>query len=238
MKKGLKVYVFSPERDFLKPYFGRALQGFESVDTPEEADRCIMISSVDVYAAAEGNLIGEDSPVDTSSRWYALEQDFTGRCTACGRPSVILRSADVIGTGMTGWPRELAERIWKGSLMHFAGNEARVSVVHAVDVADAVAALAACAEFPAGVYNITDGYNPTFRDLVDSLAFRMKDKHVSTLSTKGQLWFGRLFYGGRLYRRFTTERTFYCAALCRVIDYKPREVTEYLRTHVYDDTSL
>lgn len=232
----MKIYIYNPEREFLDPYLKRSLGFADIVDKAEDAERCFMISSTDIYRAPEGNLIGEDAPTDSSSPWAAHEKAFREECG--DRPAVILRCADIIGTGMNGWPRELAERIWKGSLMHFAGNEARVSVVHAADVAAAVAALASAEIATNGIFNITDGDNPTFHDLVDSLAFRMKDKHVSTLSTKGQLWLGRLFYGKRLYRRFTLERTFDCGALCRIIDYRPTPVTEYLRTHIYDESSL
>lgn len=232
----MKIYIYNPEREFLDPYLKHTPGIADRVDNAADADRCIMISSTDIYQAEEGSLIGEDAPTDRASVWAAREKAFLEDCA--DKPAVILRCADIIGTGMTGWPRELAERIWKGTLMHFAGNEARVSVVHATDVAAATAALASAETAPQGVFNVTDGDNPTFHDLVDSLAFRMKDKHVSTLSTKGQLWFGRLFYGRRLYRRFTLERTFDCGPLCRIIDYRPTPVTEYLRTHIYDESSL
>lgn len=233
----MNIYAYAPERDFIMPYLQRALDGAVFSEAPDTADRCIMISSVDIYQQQEGNLIGEDAETDHNSPWTAYEKRFAEMCAAAGKAYIILRSADVVGTGMSGWPRELAERIWKGSLMHFAGNEARVSVVHATDVARTVAALCESST-TTGVFNITDGDNPTFRDFVDSLAFRMKDKHVSTLSTKGQLLLGRIFYGKRLYRKFTTERTFDCSALCRVIDYRPTAVTHYLRNHVYDESSL
>lgn len=233
----MDVYVYIPERDFLMPYLQRAMGSAVFTGSPDAAERCLMISSVDIYKQPEGNLISEDAAIDSGSPWADYENRFAEMCKSAGKSCIILRSADIIGTGMSGWPRELAERIWKGSLMHFAGNEARVSVVHATDVAKAVAALCS-SDTTEGIFNITDGDNPTFRDFVDSLAFRMKDKHVSTLSTKGQLLFGRFFYGKRLYRKFTTERTFDCSTLCRAIDYKPNAVTHYLRNHVYDESSL
>ena len=233
----MKVYLYAPERAFVEPYMRRAMPGCEFVSSPADADCCVMLSSVDVYSLQEGTLIAEDSPVDEQSDWHTLESRFRSECAAASKAPVVLRCADIIGTGMTGWPRELTGKIWKGYLMHFAGNDARVSVVHATDVAQAVAALVKGGAQEA-VYNVTDGANPMFRELVDSLAFRMREKHVSTLSTKGQLWFGRILYGRRLYRRFTTQRTFDCSALCRDVDYRPTPVTEYLRTHVYDESSL
>ncbi len=234
----MNIFVSAPERDFLWPYFRQALPEVTFTDSIDMADRCILISSVDIYATESGNLIEETTEIDNKSSWASYENDFKARCTSSNKRHIILRSADIIGTGMTGWPRELAERIWKGTLMHFAGNEARTSVVHATDLADAVAELCTSDIDTEGVFNITDGENPTFHDLVDSLAFRMKNKHVSTLSTKGQLWFGRFFYGQRLYRKFTTTRTFSCASLCRIIDYNPTPITHYLHTHTYDESSL
>lgn len=238
MKKELHLYVVAPERDFLLPYLQRAVPEAVFVDSPTIADRCFMISSVDVYAADCGTLIDEKAAVDASSVWSCREAEFTDTCRAARKTAVILRAADIVGTGMTGWMRELAERIWKGTLLHFKGNEACVSVVHASDVAAAVAAAARLESNPEGCYNITDGDNPAFHDLVEALAFRMNNKHVSTLSTKGQLWLGRFFYGRRLYRRFTTTRTFDCSAFCRLTGFQPTAVVSYLRTHVYDESSL
>lgn len=238
MKSELKIYVCALGRDFLTPYLRRAMPDAVLTESAAEADRCVMISSTDIYAPAQGSLMDESTATDTSSEWAAYEAEFTAACRAACRQAFILRSADIVGTGMTGRPRKLAEMIWRGTLFHFKGNEARVSAVHATDVAAAMAAVAALPVETGGIFNITDGDNPMFRDYVDSLACRMKDKRVSTLSTRGQLWLGRLLYGRKLYGSFTQERTFDCAALCRLIDYKPTPVTRYLRTHVYDDSSL
>lgn len=232
------IHIYAPERDFVLPYIRQALPNAIHVDTPADADVCIMLSSTDIYAADNGFLIDEKSRLDTSSVWFDREKAFAAACRSAGKRYVILRCAGIIGTGMTGSPRRLAEMIWRGTLMHIAGNEAHVSVVHATDVANAIATMVSDGIGDDAIYNLTDGENPAFDDLVDSLAYRMADKRVSSLSTRGQLWLAPLLYGKRLYRAFTTNRTYDCSAFCAAYGFTPTPVCRYLRTHNYDDTSL
>lgn len=231
----MNIYVHTPGREFLWPYIKKAASAHTLTDNAGEADVAIMVSSTDIYTAGELLLAAESTPTNPDSAWIGHESAFAAGCENCR--TVILRCPNVIGTAMTGFPRELAESIFRGTFFHFKGNEARVGAVHAADVAAAIAALA---EMPTaeGIYNISDGENPTLHDLAEAIAFRMNNKRISTLSTKGQLWLGRLIYGKKRYSTYTTSRTFDCSRLCRTIDYRPTPTTEYLRTHVYDENSL
>ncbi len=231
----MNIYVHTPGREFLWPYIIKAASAHTLTDNAGEADVAIMVSSTDIYTPGELLLAAESTPANPDSAWIGHESAFAAGCENCR--TIILRCPNVIGTAMTGFPRELAESIFRGTFFHFKGNEARVSAVHAADVAAAIAALA---EMPTaeGIYNISDGENPTLHDLAEAIAFRMNNKRISTLSTKGQLWFGRLIYGKKRYSTYTTSRTFDCSRLCRTIDYRPTPTTEYLRTHVYDENSL
>ena len=231
----MNIYVHTPGREFLWPYIKKAASAHTLTDNASEADVAIMVSSTDIYTTGELLLAAENTPANPDSAWIGHENAFAAGCENCR--TVILRCPNVIGTAMTGFPRELAESIFRGTFFHFKGNEARVSAVHAADVAAAIAALA---EMPTaeGVYNICDGENPTLHDLAEAIAFRMNNKRISTLSTRGQLWLGRLIYGKKRYSTYTTSRTFDCSRLCRTIDYRPTPTTEYLRTHVYDENSL
>ena len=231
----MNIYVHTPGREFLWPYIKKAASAHTLTDNAGEADVAIMVSSTDIYTPGELLLAAESTPTNPDSAWIGHESAFAAGCENCR--TVILRCPNVIGTAMTGFPRELAESIFRGTFFHFKGNEARVGAVHAADVAAAIAALA---EMPTaeGIYNISDGENPKLHDLAEAIAVRMTNKRISTLSTKGQLWLGRLIYGKKRYRAYTTSRTFDCSRLCRTIDYRPTPTTEYLRTHVYDENSL
>ena len=231
----MNIYVHTPGREFLWPYIKKAASAPTLTDNAGEADVAIMVSSTDIYTPGELLLAAESTPTNPDSAWIGHESAFAAGCENCR--TVILRCPNVIGTAMTGFPRELAESIFRGTFFHIKGNEAPEGAVHAADVAAAIAALA---EMPTaeGIYNISDGENPKLHDLAEAIAFRMNNKRISTLSTKGQLWLGRLIYGKKRYRAYTTSRTFDCSRLCRTIDYRPTPTTEYLRTHVYDENSL
>lgn len=136
----------------------------------------------------------------------------------------------VIGTGMTGFPRELAARVWRGTFFHVPGSDIPVSAIHATDIARAVELTLG----KPGVYTITDGKAHTLDELADALAWRMGQKRVLTAKARLARWLP-----GHSFRKR-------CAALpvidgsrfAELFDFHPVDVATYLRTHVYDETSL
>lgn len=235
-----KILIYAPGADFLMPYLRHALPG-TLICGPEDADGAelaVMISSCDIYGPGPCVSVDESAGTDNSSPWVSEESTFMKSVSAM--PAVVLRCADIVGTGMTGFPRALAESVWRGTFFHFPDNEARRSVVHASDIASIIALMSE--NLPAGtsaVYNLTDGADPTIHDLAEALAFRMKNKRISTLSTGPQQWFGRKMYGPKRYGDYTTTRTFSSGKLrSDYPSFVPSVVTEYLRTHNYDETSL
>ena len=100
---------------------------------------------------------------DDKSPWVKLEEEFSAKASASGTPAYILRCAPIVGTGMTGSVRRLAESIYRGVFFHFPGNEARKSIVHATDVARAARFIADNTLAPR-IYNLTDGADPTLHD--------------------------------------------------------------------------
>lgn len=142
----------------------------------------------------------------------------------------MLQSPSIVGTGMIGLPRRIAAGIHKGSFVHIAGNEARVSVVHATDVARA----AAMAAGTAGAFNLTDLADPTVHDLAEALSWRLGQKRIFTIAPRwARLWLGKQFYS-----QLTTPRTTPETFSHFFPDFTPVSVTEYLKTHVYDEQSL
>ncbi len=234
-----KILIYAPGKEFLMPYLNRVLSPAKIVglDDTAGAEMAVMISSCDVYGEGEHIGVGEETAVDTSSVWYMDEEKF--RKAVVSLPAFILRCPNIVGTGMTGYPAELAASIWRGLFFHFPGNEARLSTVHASDVAELVGILASKEpEEGVYIYNVSDGTDSMLHDFVEALAYRMRNKRVSTLSTRPQQWFGRKVYGSR-YVKYTTTRTFSSERLRAAFpEFHPHEVTEYLRTHVYDETSL
>lgn len=228
-----RVFIHAPERAFIYPFIREVASDFSIAGSPADADMAIMLSSVDIYSPDEGLMMAENEDIDPSSQWHTAEIEFLRQCSEAGIKATVLRCADIIGTGMTGRPRRWAEGIWRGTLLHIKDNNACISVVHATDVAQAVCLIVE--KDITGTFNITDGTSPRFDDVLDALAFRMKDKHISTISTRGQLFLGRILYGRRKWREFTTSRTFDGSAFAAASGYAPVAVTAYLRTHKYEE---
>ena len=226
--------IISQQHSFMQPYLREASKGHadEAEQTP------VLLSSTDIYIPTHDRITDENGELDTSSPWFGLEQEFIR--THQGEAHVILRAAPVVGTGMQGFVRRLAEDIHRGTFLHFPGNECRISVVHAVDVAASLVALSSL-RFASGstnVYNISDGADPTLHDLAEALAYRMDNKRISTLSTKPQQWLGRVIYGQSKYAMYTTDRRYSSRRLRETIAQEPINVCEYLHTHIYDECSL
>ena len=233
--------LYAPEAQFVEPYIKAALPGVSVCGIDDDAaDMALMISSTDIYGPEAHDMTDETATIDAGSVWKTREDDFCHTAVAKGLWPVVLRCPDIVGTGMTGFVRHIAEGVWRGSFLHFPGNEARRSVVHAVDLGRVARALAE-GGLPVReklVYNVTDGENPTVHDLAEAIAYRLGNKRISTLSTRPQQWFGRIVYGKSKYALYTTTRTFSCEVLCNDIAFRPTPVCEYLRTHVYDENSL
>lgn len=236
------LILYSPGTDFVLPYIKAELSGVTIL--PPEADRhadlAVMLSSCDIYGDGTMENCDEESPLSFDSPWLAMEEDFAAGCRRTGTPYVILRCADIIGTGMTGFTRSLANDIWRGTFFHLPGNVARRSVVHATDIARIVHALAHGGLPSSGlnVFNVSDGTAPSIHDLAEALAYRMCNKRISTLSTRPQQVIGRFLYGKKKVAAYTTTRTFSAARLVRELAFKAVPACEYLRTHIYDDNSL
>ena len=240
------IALYTPEADFVRPYVKAALPGVaihDFCDDMPAVDMALMVSSTDIYGQHPPLQADEDTPVDNSSSWAIREHNFRHAAEAMHLVPVILRCPDIVATGMTGFPRKLAEAVYRAIYYKFPGNEARRSVVHATDIGRVAAALASgglpkTAGRDVPIYNLTDGTYPLIDELAESFAFRMGNKRISTLSTGPQQWFGRKVYGARRYAEYTTSRTFSSARIAFDLAFRPTDVCAYLRTHIYDENSL
>lgn len=158
---------------------------------------------------------------------------------AVGKKLTLTLPPAVIGTGMTGTPMEMARLIDGGLYFHLAGCRARVTTVHAVDVARAVVmGLAGGIE---GRYRLTDSVDPLRADLAEALAHRMGQKRLYTLSGKAHRRLARLgdllgflpFSSKRLSRLTADELTTGVgfAEACQA--WMPVNTIDYLKTHDY-----
>lgn len=205
----------------------------------------VYLSSTEVYGADEGIEINENrepEPVsETGVAKLETERLLTEWCKAHNVHLAILRCPDIVGTGMRGAMRQLVNSIYRGNYHHIEDETARLSVVHAVDVARAMRLLAGSDI----ICNITDGVNPSRRELAEAFAVRLNNKRIYTLRPKRARRLARLCsllpflgYNSRTLAQRYRTLTFADDRLRRAIGWQPHSVTDYLKTHDYDENSL
>lgn len=160
----------------------------------------------------------------------APQAEFEAYCASRGLPVAVLACPSVVCTAMRGLPMRIARSISRGAFALIKGSQARISVVHGSDVARA-AAVAAGSQ---GSYVLTDGADPAIADLALALAYRLGDKRLASIGPR----LARLWYGRQMYSLLTTDHCQPCTFTQAFPDFKPQIVTQYLRTHVYDQDSL
>lgn len=142
----------------------------------------------------------------------------------------VLICPNIVGTGMTGFPMVIARKIANGMYLHIEGYSSRLSTIHAVDVAKAVELVL---DHP-GKYVITDGENPTIHDFAEALAWRIGQKRILTVKPSWAKWLIKKSWREKI----TTDATVDGSEFAKTFNFKPTAVTQYLRTHIYDDESL
>ena len=144
----------------------RLLQGLEK-NPPKEL---VYISSWEVYSPDAGENIAEDHQTwastktgQSKARAEQLVKDW------CGQRNVlltILRPARMFGKGVHGEMKRLFNDVVNSRYIHLRGNDARLSLVCAVDVAEAVKRLHSIG----GTYNVSDGKDATWIALAEAMS--------------------------------------------------------------------
>lgn len=200
MPKMPSMYVAAPGREFIMPYIRReTFDVAKIVESPHDADFHVAVIN-------PGDELPDGFPAG----------------------GTVLECPNIVGTGMTGLPMQLACRIAKGTYFHILGNTTRLSTIHASDVAKAVRLAVGSGRR----ITLTDGADPTFIEFADALAYRINDKRILTLKPR---W-ARLLLGRTMREAVTADSVVYRRST--LVGFEPTPVVEYLRTHVYDDESL
>lgn len=144
------------------------LKGLEqSRDLPTSV---IFISSVSVYGLDKGNWVNEDAPLNATDPYglskIQAEHIVQHWCDQHNVISTILRLPLLAGPSPPGNLGAMIRGIEKGYYFNVAGGLARKSMVLATDVAKIIIP----ASQVGGVYNLTDGYHPSFSELSGFIA--------------------------------------------------------------------
>lgn len=142
------------------------LQSLES-DPPSEF---VYISSWEVYSPDAGEDIEESEHLWASSKCgqskALAEKLLTEWCDKYGVHLTVIRPARMLGKGVKGEMAQLFSDVVSGRYIHVRGNVARLSLVCASDVANAVKQLHSIG----GIYNITDGKGASWLELADAMS--------------------------------------------------------------------
>jgi nucleoside-diphosphate-sugar epimerase len=129
----------------------------------------IFISSVAVYGKESGLMLTEDSELQANDPYGSskikTEQFLQTWCNQLNMPLLILRLPLVIGDNAPGNLGLMEKAIRKGYYLRIGNGETKRSMVLAIDVAEFISRNLG----KNGVYNLTDGYDPSFRELEEVL---------------------------------------------------------------------
>lgn len=129
----------------------------------------VYASSWTVYSPEAGEGVDESRPLfgrGEAARWRVRTEEMLSEwCASRGVALTIVRPALMFGKGVDGAMLRLFNRAVRGHYVHIRGNDAKTSLVTALD---AVRAMTRLAGTP-GVFNISDGRPCTWLQLVEAM---------------------------------------------------------------------
>lgn len=161
------------------------------------AEQIVYVSSHEVYSPDAGEGVDESRPAfawsEDGKRHARAELMLEKWCAAKGMMLTIVRPALMFGSGVDGWLLRLFNRVIRGHYVHIRGNDAKVSLVTALDTARAMAKLTG----KPGIYNVSDGKPHRWIDVVEAMTANAgAQKRMTHLPEKWARliykWFGRL----------------------------------------------
>ena len=136
----------------------------------------VFISTVAVYGLSKGFNIDETTLLNATDAYghskILAENMVEDWCKENEVVCTILRLPLVIGTNPLGNLKSMINGIKKGYYVNIGGGIARKSMVMAKDIAEYIYTVHSIG----GIYNITDGYHPSFFDLSEVIATKTKSK--------------------------------------------------------------
>lgn len=149
----------------------------------------VFISSVSVYGLHVGSQIHEDAPLKAIDPYgkskIEAEEIVTEWCKSNNVVCTVLRLPLLIGPNPPGNLGSMIKGIQKGYYFNVSGGKARKSMVLAEDVARFILKAAEIG----GIYNLTDGYHPSFAEISKYISFRLgKGKPINI-----SIWLAKIF---------------------------------------------
>jgi nucleoside-diphosphate-sugar epimerase len=152
--------------------------GLEKIAIPK---KFVFISSVSVYGRLSGILINENNLLLASDAYgkskIICEKIITDWCIKHNIKYTILRLPLLVGSNPPGNLGDMINAIKKNYYFNISNINPRKSMVLAKDVSNIILK----ASEIGGIYNLTDGYHPTFGDLSQCISRQLNKSNVLTL---------------------------------------------------------
>jgi nucleoside-diphosphate-sugar epimerase len=231
-----------PRTDFEKQEFydvnvtgtQNLLKALEKVGFPKQF---VFISSVSVYGLDSGKLINEEDPLlakDAYGRSKIIaEQVVVDWCTQNKVICTILRLPLLVGANPPGNLGSMLSAIDKGFYFNIDGGKANKSMVLASDVGKFIQLVSPIG----GIYNLTDGIHPNFKDLSTAISVKKNKKKpfnlpfivAKILCYIGDLLGSRSPINSSKVNKITSTLTFDDSKARAIENWKPQSVLEYLK---------
>ncbi len=194
----------------------------------------VFISSVSVYGKESGNLINEESPLIASDPYgqskIQAEQLVQQWCIDNGVRCTILRLPLIAGPNPPGNLKYMVEGIRKGFYLNIGKGNARKSIILVNDVA----AIILKAEIIGGVYNLTDGYHPSFAELAHLISSQLDKNEPPTIpmwlakvmARVGDLFGNKFPINSARLQKITSDLTFDDSKARNFLGWNPTQVLD------------
>jgi nucleoside-diphosphate-sugar epimerase len=211
------------------------LKGLEIVGLPE---KFVFISSVSVYGQEEGVNIKEGHALEARDPYgvskIEAEEIIVKWCKQLDVVCTILRLPLLVGENPPGNLGAMLKAIDKGYYFNIGGGKARKSMV----LADDVAAFIPIVSSVGGVYNLTDGHHPSFKELSSAISrFKNKKKPYNlplivcgAMGLVGDLLGEKSPVNSFKIKKITSDLTFDHSKARNSLNWNPQPVLEYLKT--------
>jgi nucleoside-diphosphate-sugar epimerase len=174
-----KAHIVPKNKEERDEFYAVNVKGTENLLNALESSnlkKFVFISSVSTYGLKQGVLINESTPLLAKDPYgkskILAEKMIQEWCEKRNVKCTVLRLPLLVGKNPPGNLGSMIRSINKGHFFTIGGGIASKSMLLTSDVARVIPMVS---EF-GGVYNITDGYNPTFRELSNAFELSYNKK--------------------------------------------------------------
>ena len=194
--------------------------------------KIVFISSVAVYGLIKGTDIKEDAPLQATDAYgkskIAAEKLIIDWCTARNIDYYILRLPLIAGKNAPGNLGAMVKGIKSGKYLSIGKGAATKSIVLDNDIAKFIPTIKGAS----GIYNLTDGYHPSFRELENKIAKFYNKRNptsfpfftIKLLAIAGDLIGAKFPLNSNKLNKITSTLTFNDSKAREVLQWTPQEV--------------